>query len=171
MKKICSKCKEEKELTEFIKCLRGTFRVHSYCKSCFSKYQKEWRQNNPEKAKEISRNFHKNHKEERLASNRLYHKNNNRQYKKHHISKEWLIKEYEKGCFSCGSKEDLTIDHDHTCCPSYSGSCGKCIRGVLCRKCNFALGLLKDNKNTLSNLIKYLENYEERIRSSNKSIQ
>jgi hypothetical protein len=35
----------------------------------------------------------------------------------------------------------LTIDHDHTCCPpTQYTTCGKCIRGILCRKCNVMLG-------------------------------
>lgn len=46
---------------------------------------------------------------------------------------------------------DLCIDHDHIT--------GK-VRGLLCRDCNFALGLFKDNINNLTNAIKYLEDEE-----------
>ena len=44
--------------------------------------------------------------------------------------------------------KDRHIDHDH--------STGQ-IRGVLCRKCNVALGFVDDNTQKLKNLIKYLE--------------
>ena len=49
------------------------------------------------------------------------------------------------------------IDHDHACCPKKAMSCGKCVRGVLCRDCNIMLGVAKDNKKTLTNAVKYLE--------------
>jgi hypothetical protein len=48
------------------------------------------------------------------------------------------------------------VDHDHTCCPGKK-SCGKCIRGFLCRACNSFIGLAKDNITTLENAVKYLK--------------
>ncbi|AWN04679.1 endonuclease VII [Microbacterium phage Squash] len=37
------------------------------------------------------------------------------------------------------------IDHDHACCPGRE-TCGNCARGVLCRECNTALGLLGEER-------------------------
>lgn len=48
-------------------------------------------------------------------------------------------------------------DHDHSCCADVGTSCGKCIRGVVCGRCNTALGLVHDNTVTLMNMITYLE--------------
>lgn len=45
-------------------------------------------------------------------------------------------------CELCGSEENLSIDHDHACCPG-SYSCGKCVRGVLCSECNSKLGVVE----------------------------
>jgi hypothetical protein len=50
----------------------------------------------------------------------------------------------------------LSIDHDHACCPGRI-SCGKCIRGLLCNRCNRALGLLGDSIELLKKMIAYLE--------------
>jgi hypothetical protein len=53
-------------------------------------------------------------------------------------------------------RKNLAIDHDHTCCPTHK-SCGKCIRGLLCSRCNQALGLFKDDVLALESAIKYLQ--------------
>ena len=49
------------------------------------------------------------------------------------------------------------VDHDHLCCPSRYKTCGKCIRGLLCSRCNNALGLVQDRLSVLINLGRYLE--------------
>lgn len=48
------------------------------------------------------------------------------------------------------------IDHDHTCCPGI-GSCGECVRGILCGNCNSLLGMSNDNIDVLRSAIAYLE--------------
>jgi hypothetical protein len=66
---------------------------------------------------------------------------------------EMFIKQKEC-CLGCNQhrsllKRDLCVDHCHVT--------GK-IRGLLCDSCNKALGLIKDDKNILLNLITYLNN-------------
>lgn len=51
-------------------------------------------------------------------------------------------------CEICKTKDDLVIDHCHTT---------KEVRGILCRTCNMALGLFKDNKKNLRSAIEYAE--------------
>ena len=55
----------------------------------------------------------------------------------------------------------LCVDHDHACCPRDDGSCGKCIRGLLCRKCNRTLGFLEDSVEIAESLISYLKKFQE----------
>jgi Recombination endonuclease VII len=62
-------------------------------------------------------------------------------------------------CAICGRYDPrdyrLAIDHDHKCCPG-TGSCGSCIRGLLCVQCNVALGALKDSLENAESLVRYL---------------
>lgn len=63
-------------------------------------------------------------------------------------------------CDVCGSsdpgKKDFHIDHDHSCCDR-PGSCGKCVRGLLCGSCNRAMGNAKDDPHVLRRMADYLE--------------
>jgi len=55
-------------------------------------------------------------------------------------------------CAICGkehSKVGLVVDHNHI-----TGE----IRGLLCRHCNFVLGLVNDDKDILKNAMEYLTN-------------
>jgi hypothetical protein len=61
-------------------------------------------------------------------------------------------------CYICNEKETNkrhSLDHDHNCCPGIY-SCGKCIRGILCHRCNTTLGFIKEDINTLNKMISYL---------------
>lgn len=55
-----------------------------------------------------------------------------------------------------GGRGRWCIDHDHGCCPTGDGSCGQCIRGILCASCNTGLGMFKDNPDALRAAIRYL---------------
>jgi hypothetical protein len=65
-------------------------------------------------------------------------------------------------CYICHRKpvsKRLAVDHDHSCC-SGPTSCGKCVRGLLCRNCNRdVLGHLKDDPEALRRAIAYLQSW------------
>lgn len=52
------------------------------------------------------------------------------------------------------------IDHDHKCCEGKT-SCGGCVRGLLCFKCNNGLGSFEDKIESLENAVDYLRKAEE----------
>lgn len=57
-------------------------------------------------------------------------------------------------CEVCGTNKELHVDHDHSCCPGQS-TCGKCVRGLLCRSCNLALGFLHEDPVRIMALAEY----------------
>jgi hypothetical protein len=75
---------------------------------------------------------------------------------------EKMLKRQKGKCAICGKKNGLpvlAVDHDHKCC-SGRKSCGECLRGLLCSKCNRLLGLAEDNVSLLRAAIKYLESFD-----------
>lgn len=57
----------------------------------------------------------------------------------------------QNGCGICQSTEDLVIDHDHQ-----TGA----LRKLLCRRCNRAIGLFKDDVGLLQSCVEYLKSHQ-----------
>lgn len=51
---------------------------------------------------------------------------------------------------------ELAVDHDHNCCPGKDRSCGRCVRGLLCGRCNTGIGSLRDDPDLLSVASEYV---------------
>lgn len=130
--KICSRCELEKPLTEFwLK--RGKPRAD--CRSCASAYYKNKYTPEQERIRTINR---------------------------HGLSQEEYLNllGFQGGrCAICGfvpeKIHNLYIDHDHECCPGQY-SCGECVRGLLCQKCNTGLGMFSDDLKNLQSAVVYL---------------
>lgn len=82
--------------------------------------------------------------------------------RKYNLTKErwWEIFAAQGYACLCGATEVSSrggwhVDHDHSCC-SKGGSCGSCVRGILCGNCNLTLGNAKDSPATLTALADYL---------------
>lgn len=72
-----------------------------------------------------------------------------------------MLKSQGGVCAICGVKPStkyLAVDHDHNCCDSEK-TCGNCIRGLLCNKCNHGIGQFNDNTEKLQKAIEYLKKY------------
>ena len=106
--------------------------------------------------------------------NKDYREKNKVHYRKYDLKRKYgldlekyesiLISQNNK-CKICGLDISnynayLAIDHDHNCCPGEI-TCGKCIRGLLCRNCNQMLGNAKDSIDVLKNGVLYLETYKK----------
>lgn len=98
----------------------------------------------------------------------------NERHRDKHFKKKYGVSQAQRAemfevandrCQICGIHRDyatkgtLFIDHDHACCPEEI-TCGGCIRGLLCHKCNAALGFVGDSIETLESMIDYLRKYD-----------
>jgi hypothetical protein len=118
-------------------------------KSRHNEKQKEWAKNNPEKVKEINRVKRSN--SEFLERDRI------RDLKRRYgisIDDYNLMFDTQNGCCAICKKhqselkKSLFVDHDHNT---------EKIRGLICFRCNAALGLFNDDINNLLNAIKHLQ--------------
>ena len=68
--KICTKCKVEKPIIEFYKRNDSNDGYRNECKKCVRDKSKKWRENNPEKYKELNINWAKNKSERERQENK-----------------------------------------------------------------------------------------------------
>ena len=78
---------------------------------------------------------------------------------------EEMLAQQESRCAICGAdkaqlgadtKRGWHVDHDHSCCPKQRG-CRACIRGLLCSRCNHAMGMFGDSAILLRAAAAYLD--------------
>lgn len=142
--KRCVSCKKDLSESEFSLDSRSKDLLKPDCKSCRSAYMKNRRAKNPDKLRVQSRTWAKNNPDKVLDSH----------YRaKYDISLDQfnqMCQDQEHKCFLCDKipKGKLVVDHDH--------STGK-IRGLLCRSCNGALGVLGDSLSKINKVVQYLE--------------
>lgn len=117
------------------------------CKSCNSKRAQQHAKDNPEMFKIRIRKY---------------------AIKKYGIEYQDYLKIIEKQnnkCAICNISfnkinKQPHIDHNHSCCSEKIKSCGQCIRGLLCGKCNLLLGIANDDIMLLEKAIGYLQGGE-----------
>ena len=173
--KQCSKCKKTKSFKEFYKSSTNSGGYSNYCKICQSEYDRAKyasRRVHPEKIKEGK--LHCRRCEKYLSVDKFPKQKRYQSYckecrthigRKHNLDKLGVSiekyleieKEQDYKCKICGQedKRRLSVDHDHSCCNSYP-ACGNCVRGLLCSRCNRALGIVNDDTELLQKMIQYL---------------
>lgn len=153
--KTCPRCEQAKDDAEFGFQKNGILRA--YCRPCYRVYSNEYRAKNLGLTLEqeaARRNKNRDHLRAKQVAWRRANPQVARDWqlrRKYGIS--WdsflsIVKEQGGGCALCGSCDGLVVDHCH--------SSGK-VRGVLCRQCNCAIGLMQDSTSILARAIIYLE--------------
>jgi hypothetical protein len=143
--KVCSRCSIEKPVNEYyVKRNRvkgdkkGKLYYASYCKRCHSDLH--------------IKKYHNETAEEKARRQKLA--------KKSHLSRKYgltieqffvMITEQENKCKICECEmKSPQVDHNHT-----TGE----VRALLCKPCNMAFGMLKENPKTLRNMLSYINDY------------
>ena len=127
---------------------------------------RQWRKDHPRLAKKTDRKYREKYKEKRKRYVQSWRERdaNHWSKKKREYNLRYsygltveaydaLLQQQKGQCALCGTSESgtrsgvLVVDHDH--------KTGR-VRGLLCKKCNSALGYLRHNVSVLSKAIEYL---------------
>ncbi len=157
----CSRCQKIKPEDEFsVNRQSKTRRQRSYyCFICERKLRKEYLSKNPHIREGRNKRIRERWK------NREYQERVRGYYYKHRYgitieTYEEMLKNQNGACAICGknhkhkTQKYLHVDHNHK-----TGQ----VRGLLCGKCNHAIGLVNDDVNVLSKIIEYLYRHQETI--------
>lgn len=135
-------------------------------KEMVSAYAKIWNEANKALRKELKSKWDAENVEKRIEYNKKFKIDNPDYFKNKHLESTYgiSIDEYNNKliiqnnrCAICGKHESeinrgrLFVDHDH--------DTGK-IRGLLCQKCNSALGMVDEDTDILFSMVSYLNEHK-----------
>lgn len=140
--RACTRCEKTKPIAEFNRTRAG--RARSTCRPCQSDEYRDY----------VARNREKVSAAKRAQKYRW-------RFNMEIADVEARFAAAGDSCEVCGIHRDAThnqtlvLDHDHNCCPGEQ-TCGRCVRGVLCTKCNVGLGALDDDPLRVIALMDYI---------------
>lgn len=99
--KICSRCKIEKELSEFCKSKKSKDGLYCHCKDCCHELGRIYREKHPDRVVKRHKKYYNEHREEIREYSKIYQENNKekiREYRKLYLenNKEKEVKRHEK---------------------------------------------------------------------------
>jgi len=109
MKKICCRCKKEKDLKDFNKQKRTKDGYRYYCKECERVYLRVYRLNNREKILKNAAKYHLNNREKHLIKE--YKRKDKDKNRENDLTFEWFKENISsKPCLYCGETEKIGAD-------------------------------------------------------------
>ena len=173
--KHCAKCGQRKDRSDFHVDKRRRDGLYPWCKPCRRDY---YGQTRLKPRKYATKSEYDKHYRARLTASgrreRQYRRWLWSTYRMAPSDYEQMLTAQDGKCAICGStnpgpstskygtdKGRFSVDHDHSCCPG-AGSCGRCVRGLLCGPCNRGIGTFRDDPEVLENAIAYLKGWNGR---------
>jgi len=163
--KVCSVCKEVKEVSEYNKDIHRTDKLCNKCRHCCKVAHKKYRETNRSALQKSKADYYLDNKDKCLSKQRAYMRESVNKYKwkvanikrLYGLSEDSyrdLIESQRNCCGICGKfftmegqKDSPNIDHNH--------STGE-VRGLLCSNCNVMLGYAQDSSEILMRGATYL---------------
>lgn len=161
--KTCTNCKQEKPIDQFHRFVRSRDGLTPNCKECIRERNRDYRERNRERLKEIKRaQYWADPVGHRAKTDQWKQANPDRHrylQRRSHLKQlygitperyDLLLQQQGGVCAICKRPRQtrLHVDHDHACCPGRR-SCGECVRGLLCGSCNRALGWFESRRSVI----------------------
>lgn len=153
--KTCPKCGEAKPAERFHRNKGRKDGLAPWCAECMKEYSRQYNQRPAIKQANAQRALARYHA---LSGDEKARQAEARKKSGYHLRAKYKlsIEQFEamilsqRGlCAICKQppKNDrFAVDHDHACCPGAWGTCGKCVRGLLCIPCNGRLASVEDQE-------------------------
>jgi hypothetical protein len=144
------------------------------CAACARKKALSYRNKDPEASRIAERAWRAIHKD-RLNQNRTDLKKSNPEYYRELNRKckyklaagafAAILSSQGSCCAICktetpGGQGSFHVDHNHECCPGHK-SCGSCVRGILCNRCNLLVGHANDSVPILLSAATYISSWNK----------
>lgn len=155
--KRCPRCTLTKPALAFNKNRARHDGLFSYCRSCQAVRHQERKHINLERKRAYGRAYMRR----RWAEDRegMREHNLRMRFRLTLALYQELLQRQNGVCAICELPDrigrNLAVDHDPACCPGKK-SCGACIRGLLCYRCNTAIGQLDHDAERLKRAAYYL---------------
>ena len=160
--KTCTRCNNELALDKFQE--RAPGYLYRQCRKCRLEVRHERYKDYPQSKindQERAKKWYEDNRERVLGErknkrdkfgNKWYtlkycYKLNKEQY---HL----ILNNQKNACAICKENKKLYVDHDHSCCPT-ENTCGKCIRGLICQKCNMMMHYIDECSDLFEAAFKY----------------
>ena len=131
------------------------------CRVCRTRVATIWTRKHPERAKVAKAAY-------RLSPKGLKAKADGHLQYSYGLTADQRDKKFQDQgnvCKICKRLCKPCVDHNHACC-SGKRSCGRCLRDILCSRCNTVLGRTKDDVTLLLTMVDYLRGWQSGIQDN-----
>ena len=168
--KECNKCNRTLPVSEFYPRRDRPGQYRSSCKVCGGAASAKWQRENPEKASAAGKRFYYKNSEAEVRRAQEHQKSNPDQKRNWYLMSKYnmslaefqaLEAAQEYRCAGCGNEEDVIVATSSKRRNLHVDHCHKTgtNRGLLCTRCNLALGYLLDDPERIKGLLSYIEKW------------
>lgn len=170
--KRCNKCDQTLPLSEFYPRRDRPGQYRALCNGCGVLYNRKWQKDNADKVSSSSKRHYYKDPSAQIKRAQEHQKKNPDQKRHWYLMSKYnmsleefraLEKEQDFRCASCGDKESVVVATSQKVRNLHVDHCHETgiNRGLLCTRCNLALGYLLDDPEKIQSLLSYIKRWKD----------